>query len=138
MHMCVDYRKLNDLTRKDRTPLLQIDELLDSLYGAQSFGKMDVYKAYHHVRVKQRDIHITAFRTHYGMFEYCVLPFRLCNAPYGFQAMMNRVLAPYLGKFRVVYLDDVVLIYCKTADEHLEHIRLVLREQQRHHLHIKL
>jgi hypothetical protein len=135
--MCVDYRKLNDLTRKDRTPLPRIDELLDSLYGAHHFSTLDLYKGYHQVRVKERDIHKTAFRTHYGLFEYCVPPFGLCNAPSGFQAMMDRVLAPYLGKFCVVYLDDV-LIYSMTADEHLEHIRLVLRELQRHQLHTKL
>jgi hypothetical protein len=69
MRMCVDYRKLNDLTRKDRTPLPRIDELLDSLYGAHFFSTMDLYKGYHQVRVKERDIHKTAFRTYYGLFE---------------------------------------------------------------------
>eukprot|EP00873_Tetraselmis_striata_P008895 jgi/Tetstr1/429159/TSEL_019112.t1 len=137
LRMCVDYRKLNDLTKKDRTPLPRIDELLDSLHGATIFSTLDLYKGYHQVRIKPEDIHKTAFRTHYGLYEYCVLPFGLTNAPAGFQTMMNRVLSPYLGKFCVVYLDDV-LIYSKTAEEHLEHIRLVLRELQRHHLHIKL
>jgi hypothetical protein len=138
MRMCVDYRKLSDLTRKDRTPLPRIDELLDSLYGVHYLSTLDMYKqGYHQVRVKERDIHTTPFRTHYGLFEYCILPFELCNAPNGFQAMMNRVLAPYLGKFCVVYLDDV-LICSQTADEYLEHIRLVFQELQRHHLHIKL
>jgi hypothetical protein len=137
MRMCVDYRKLNDLTRKDRTPLRRIDELLDSLYGAHYSNTLDVYKGYHQVHTKERDTHKTTFRTPYELFEYCVLPFGLCNARVEFQAMMNRVLAPYLVKFCVVYLDDV-LIYSQTADEHLEHIRLVLRELQRHQLHIKL
>jgi hypothetical protein len=91
MRMCVDYRKFNDLTRKDRTSLLRIDELLDTLYGARYFSTMDMYKEYHQVRVKECDIHKTAFRTHYGLFEYCVVPFGLCNAPARFQAMMNRV-----------------------------------------------
>jgi hypothetical protein len=131
MRMCVDYRKHSDLTRKDRTPLPRIDELLDSLCGAHCFSAMDMFKGYHQVRVKERDIHKTAFRTHYGLFEYCVLPLGLCNAQAGFQAMMNRVLAMYLGKFCLVYL-DIVLVYNQTADEHLEHIRLVLREQQRY------
>jgi hypothetical protein len=67
MRICVDYRKLNDLTRKDRTPLPRIDELLDSLYGAHYFSTMDMYKGYHQVRVKERDIHKTTFRTHYGV-----------------------------------------------------------------------
>jgi hypothetical protein len=134
MRMSVDYRKLIDLTRKVPTPLPRTDELLDSLYGAHYFSTMDMYKGNHQIRVKERDIHKTTFRTHYGLFEYCVLPFGFFNAPARFQAMMNRVLAPYLPKFCVVYLDDV-LIYSKTADEHLEHIRLVLRELHRHQLH---
>jgi hypothetical protein len=71
------------------------------------------------------------------IWGYMGLPFGLCNAPARFQAMMNRVLAPYLGKFCLVYLDDI-LIWSQTADEHLDHIRLVLREVHRHHLLIKL
>jgi hypothetical protein len=86
MRMCVDYQKLYHLARKDRTPLPQIDDLLDSRYGAHYFIALDMYKGYHLVRVKERDIHKTAFRTHYGLFEYCVLPFGLCNAPCGFQS----------------------------------------------------
>jgi hypothetical protein len=74
MRMCVDYRKLNDLTRKDRTPLPHIDELLDSLHGAHYFTTMDLYKGYQQVRSKKRDIHKTTFRTHYGLLEYCVPP----------------------------------------------------------------
>jgi hypothetical protein len=69
MRMCVDYRKLNDLTMKDRTPLPRIDELLDSLYVAHNFITLDVYKGYHQVRVKERDIPKTTFRSHYGLFE---------------------------------------------------------------------
>ena len=137
MRMCVDYRKLNDLTRKDRTPLPRIDELLDSLHGAHCFSTLDLFKGYHQVRVKEQDIHKTAFRTHYGLYEYCVLPFGLTNAPASFQTMMNNVLAPYLGKFCVVYLDDV-LIYSQTPEEHLRHIRLVLEQLQKHKLHVKL
>jgi hypothetical protein len=110
MRMCVDYRKLNDLTRKDRTPLPRIEELMDSLYGAHYFSTLDLHtKGYHQVRVKERDIHKTTYRTRYGLFEYRVLPFELSNAPFGFQAMMNRVLAPYLGKLCVVYLNDVLI-----------------------------
>jgi hypothetical protein len=142
MRMCVDYRKLNDLTRKDRTPSPR------SVPGPMNYSTRYVgltisvrrtcilYKGYHRVQIKERDIRKPTFQTHYGLIEYCVIPFELCNAPVGFQALMNRVLAPpYLGKFCVVYLDDV-LIYNQTADEHLEHIRLVLREMQRHKLYI--
>jgi hypothetical protein len=70
MRMCVDYRKLTDLTRKDRTTLPRIDELLDSLYGAHYFNTLDLYKGYHQVRIKEREKHKRAFRTHYGLFEY--------------------------------------------------------------------
>jgi hypothetical protein len=72
MRMCVDYRKLNDLTRKDRTPLPRIDELLDSLYGAHFSSTLDQYKGYHQVRVKERDIHKTAFRTHWPTHAFVV------------------------------------------------------------------
>jgi hypothetical protein len=109
VRMYVNYRRLSDLTRKDRTPLPRIDELLDSLYGAHYFSTLDMYKGYHQVRVKERDIQKTSFRTHYRLFEYCVLPSGLCNAPTGFQAMTYRVLPPYLGKFCVVCLDDVLI-----------------------------
>ena len=137
LRMCVDYRRLNEITTKNRTPLPRIDELLDSLHGATVFSSLDLYKGYHQCRVKEADIHKTAFRTHYGLYEFCVLPFGLTNAPACFQTMMNQVLGDYLGKFCVVYLDDI-LIYSKTDEEHLQHLRLIFGALQRHQLHVRL
>lgn len=137
LRMCVDYRKLNDVTRKNRTPLPRIDELLDSLHGATVFSSLDLYKGYHQIRVKDEDIHKTAFRTHYGLYEFTVLSFGLTNAPAGFQTMMNSILAPYLGRFCVVYLDDI-LIYSKDEQEHLRHVELILQKLREHKLHVNL
>ena len=135
LRMCVDYRKLNDITKKNRTPLPRIDELLDSLHGATIFSSLDLYKGYHQCRVKEESVHKTAFRTSFGLFEFTVLPFGLTNAPAVFQTMMNNVLKDYIGKFCVVYLDDV-LIYSKTPEEHLRHIDLIMAALQKHKLHI--
>ena len=137
LRMCVDYRKLNDLTKKNRTPLPRIDELLDSLYGAHVFSSLDLYKGYHQCRVTEADVHKTAFRTHYGLYEFRVLPFGLTNAPAVFQTMMNNVLRDYLGRFCVVYLDDV-LVFSRSEAEHFQHVTLVLDALRKHQLHINL
>ena len=137
LRMCVDYRKLNDLTKKNRTPLPRIAELLDSLYGAKVFTSLDLYKGYHQCRVKEDDVYKTAFRTAYGLFEFRVLPFGLCNAPAVFRTLMNNTLRRYLGQFCVVYLDDV-LVYSKTEDDHLRHLRFVLEALREQRLHLNL
>jgi len=135
--MCVDYRALNELTIKNRYSLLRIDELLDQLHGAKLFTALDLWSGYHQVRIHPADIPKTAFRTRYGHFEFTVLPFSLTNAPATFMGCMNDVLRPFLDKFVVVYLDDI-LIYSKTECEHLDHVRAVLEALKRHRLHVKL
>ena len=114
--LCVDYRALNKLTTKNRYPLPKVDELMDRLHGARYFTKIDLASGYHQIRVKEADIHKTAFVSRYGSFEYTVMPFGLCNAPTTFQRVMNHLLRDGLEKFVLVFLDDI-LIYSRTKEE---------------------
>ena len=125
LRMCIDYRALNKVTLKDMYPLPRIDDLFDQLKGAVYFSSIDLQQGYHQVRITEEDVEKTAFRTPLGHFQYRVLSFGLTNAPATFMRLMNRVLAPYLRKFVCVYLDDI-LIYSKSKEEHLQHLRVVL------------
>ena len=137
LRMCVDFRALNDQTVKDRFPLPRIDQMLDSLRGSTVFSKLDLAQGYHQVRVHPPDVYKTAFSTHFGHFEFTVMPFGLCNAPATFQRMMSIVLRPYIGKFCCVYLDDI-LIYSRTQSDHARHLKLVLEALRDADLHAKL
>ncbi|GKD19973.1 putative reverse transcriptase domain-containing protein [Tanacetum coccineum] len=134
--MCIDYRELNKLTVKNRYPLPRIDDLFDQLQGSQFFSKIDLRSGYHQLRVHEDDIPKTAFRTRYGYFEFTVMPFGLTNAPAIFMDLMNRVCRLYLDKFMIVFIDDI-LIYSKTQEEHVEHLRLVLELLKKEKLYAK-
>ncbi|GJZ60076.1 putative reverse transcriptase domain-containing protein [Tanacetum coccineum] len=123
--MCIDYRELNKLTVKNRYPLPRIDDLFDQLQGSRYFSKIDLRSGYHQLRVREEDIPKTAFRTRYRHFEFTVMPFGLTNAPAVFMDLMNRVCRPYLDKFVIVFIDDI-LIYSKSKEEHEVHLKLIL------------
>ncbi|GJS27252.1 putative reverse transcriptase domain-containing protein [Tanacetum coccineum] len=120
--MCIDYREVNKLTVKNRYPLPRIDDLFDQLKGSQFFSKIDLRSGYHQLRVHEDDIPKTVFRTRYVHFEFTVMPFGLTNAPTVFIDLMKRVCRPYLDKFVIVFIDDI--LFCsKTQEEHVEHLR---------------
>ena len=134
LRMCVDYRALNKLTVKTKYPIPRIDDLLDQLQGATVFSSsLDLTSNYHQIRITREDVPKTAFNTPFGHYEFKVLSFGLTNAPAMFQAVMNDIFRPYLGKFVLVYLDDI-LVFSKSPEEHAEHLRLVLQLLREHSL----
>ena len=117
---------LNSITKKDAYPLPRIDDSYLQLQGAKYFTSLDLQNGYWQIPLTDDAIPKTAFSTRYGQYEWKVMPFGLCNALASFQRAMNDILRPYLDKFCMVYLDDI-LIYSRTEKEHKKHVRKVLK-----------
>ena len=122
--LCCDFRGLNDATIKSKYPLPKMDELFDQLVGASHFSQLDLVSGYHQVEVDSKDQYKTAFVTHEGQYVWKVMPFGLTNAPSTFQMLMNDTLRGLIGKCVIVYLDDI-LVYSKSEQEHIQHLREV-------------
>ena len=136
LRLCIDYRELNKLTIKNKYPLPRIEDLFDQLKGARYFSKIDLRSGYYQMRVKDADVPKTAFRTRYGHYEFLVMPFGLTNAPAAFMDLMNRVFIPYLDRFVVVFIDDI-LVYSKSMEEHDHHLRTVFQTLKENQLYAK-
>ena len=133
---CIDYRKLNEATRKDAYPLPRIEDCLESMSGAKFFCTLDLASGYWQVKMAQEDREKTAFATHIGLFQWNVMPFGLTNAPATFERLMDKVLKGLIGKACMVYLDDII-VFGATFEETVENLRLVLLRMREHNLKLK-
>jgi hypothetical protein len=136
MRMCIDYRNLNVVTVKNKYPLPRIHDLLDQLKNAKFFSKIDLKSRYHQMKIRTEDIPKTAFVTRYGQYEFTVVSFGLTNALAYFMNMMNKVFMDELDKFVVVFIDDI-LVYSSTAEEHEQHLRVVMEKLRQNQLYAK-
>jgi len=136
LHLCVDYRQLNEITIKDRTPLPLIGESLDQLSNATIYTKLDIRDVSYNLRIPAGDEWKTAFRTWYGLYEYYVMPFGLTNTPASFQRWMNEILTEYLNIFCVAYLDDI-LIFSQNLEDHWRHLQTILKRVEETGLTLK-
>ena len=134
--LCVDYRQLNKVTIHNKYHLPRIDDLFDQLQGAKAFSKIDLRSEYHQLRIREPDVHKTAFRMRYGHYEFLVMSFGLTNALEAFIDLMNRVFHPYLDRFVIVFIDDI-LVYSRSELEHEIHLGLVLLTLRQHQLYAK-
>ncbi|MCO5570860.1 hypothetical protein L7F22_024589 [Adiantum nelumboides] len=135
-HMCIDYRALNKNTIKNRFPIPRIDDILDRLQGGSMFSKIDLKSGYHQIRMRPEDVHKTAFRTTFGLYEFLVMPFGLTNAFATFNRMMNRIFRPhrnYVGTF----FDDMI-VFSKSEEEHRDHLTAVFKELLKNRLLINV
>nr|GEU70582.1 putative reverse transcriptase domain-containing protein [Tanacetum cinerariifolium] len=136
--MCIDYSELNKLNVKNRYPLPRIDDLFDQLQGSSIYSKINLRSGYHQLRVRDKDIPKTAFRTRYKHYEFQVMPFGLTSAPAVFKDLMNRMCKPYLDKFVIVFI-DAILIYSRNKEEHANYLRIImelLRKEKFQGLHV--
>jgi hypothetical protein len=126
LRLCVDYRLLNGITIKNKYLLPRIDILFDQLAGARVFSKVDLRSSYHQIKIRPEEVPKTDFSTRYRFYEYLVMSFGLTNAPVHFMYLMNSVFMTELDKFVMVFIDDI-LIYSKSEEEHVHHLRVILQ-----------
>ncbi|MBW0536185.1 hypothetical protein O181_075900 [Austropuccinia psidii MF-1] len=131
--LCVDYGKINAVTRKNRYPVPPMKQLLTVFNSSTIFSKIDLCGAYNLLRIKEGDEHLTAFRAKYGSYEYLVMPFCLTNAPSCFQNLVNNIFADFLDIFVVVYLDDI-MVFFSSEEEHVKHVASVLKRMRDNNL----
>jgi len=136
LRICIDYRQLNKVIIKNKYPLPRIDDLFDQLQGAKYFSKIDLRSGYHQLKIRERDIPKTAFKTRYGHFEFLVMSFGITNAPAAFMDLINRVFKPFLDSFVIVFIDEI-LVYSQSREDHADHLRAVLQTLYQQILYVK-
>lgn len=133
--MCIDCKAVNKITIKCRYLLPRMDDIMDNLSGAKYFSKIDLKLGYWQIHIRDEDQWKMVFKTSDGFYEWLVMPFGFSNAPATFSRLMNQVLKPYLGRSVIVYLDDI-LVYNASYDDHIQHVREVLKTLRKNQLQV--
>ena len=137
LRLCIDYSQLNKVTINNMYPLLRIDDLFDELKGETMFSNIDLRSRYHQIHIKEDEIYKTTFQTRYEHYEFVVVAFHLNIAPTIFMCLMNNVLCPYLDKFVIVFIDDI-LVYSMNEEEYDEHLTILFKLLKVHQLYVEI